>query len=49
MYTYLDILQCSGYDESVQELVDDDSEVWSALPGCCRQETLEVGILSCMC
>uniref|UniRef100_A0A0D3HM92 Exportin-5 C-terminal domain-containing protein n=1 Tax=Oryza barthii TaxID=65489 RepID=A0A0D3HM92_9ORYZ len=35
------MLSCSGYDESVQELVDDDSEVWSALPGCCRQETLE--------
>ncbi|EEE52166.1 hypothetical protein OsJ_34021 [Oryza sativa Japonica Group] len=36
------MLSCSGYDESVQELVDDDSEVWSALPGCCRQETLEL-------
>uniref|UniRef100_A0A0E0J2B3 Exportin-5 C-terminal domain-containing protein n=1 Tax=Oryza nivara TaxID=4536 RepID=A0A0E0J2B3_ORYNI len=36
------MLSCSGYDESVQELVEDDSEVWSALPGFCRQETLEL-------
>ncbi len=43
MCMYLDVVQCSGYDESVQELVEDDSEVWSALPGFCRQETLEVG------
>uniref|UniRef100_A0A0E0F628 Exportin-5 C-terminal domain-containing protein n=1 Tax=Oryza meridionalis TaxID=40149 RepID=A0A0E0F628_9ORYZ len=41
LITFKPYIKCSGYDESVQELVDDDSEVWSALPGCCRQETLE--------
>ncbi|KAF2910996.1 hypothetical protein DAI22_11g144300 [Oryza sativa Japonica Group] len=42
LITFKPYIKCSGYDESVQELVDDDSEVWSALPGCCRQETLEL-------
>ncbi|XP_052137271.1 uncharacterized protein LOC127755619 isoform X2 [Oryza glaberrima] len=42
LITFKPYIKCSGYDESVQELVEDDSEVWSALPGFCRQETLEL-------
>ncbi|KAF0895038.1 hypothetical protein E2562_006756 [Oryza meyeriana var. granulata] len=34
------MLSCSGRYESVHELVEDDSEDWSVLPGCLRQSTL---------